>query len=65
MDRIADAESLVRVKVLRPALEEIITEKALQEDPLGFKGMLQAAFKVRKLSDALKSGVFVILARNA
>ncbi len=50
MDRIDDAEVLVRVKVIRPALEEIITEKALLEDPLGFKGMLQAVLKVGNAS---------------
>ncbi len=52
MDRIGDAENLVRIKVIRPALEEIITEKVLLEDPLGFKGMLQGVLKV--LKDLLK-----------
>ncbi len=46
VDRISDAESLVRTKILRPALEEVICEEALAEDPMGLQGVLQKVLKL-------------------
>ncbi len=46
VDRVADAENLVRVRVVRPALEDVVTEKALLDDPLGLAGIFQGILKV-------------------
>jgi len=46
VDRIKDAENLVRKKIVAPQVEEIVTERSLSSDPQGLKGVLQRCLKI-------------------
>lgn len=46
VDRIEDAERLVRAKVIAPYLEEIISQQSLHSDPMGLKGVCQRTLKI-------------------
>ena len=46
VDKIQDAETLVRVKIIRPHLEEWINDASFQSDPLGLKGVFQKVMKI-------------------
>lgn len=46
VDRVGDAEKLVRNRIIRPHLEEVISEKSLNEDPMGLKGLFSRVLKV-------------------
>ena len=46
IDRTGDAERLVRERLVRPYLEEVITEQSLSDDPKGLVGLYQRALKV-------------------
>ena len=52
VDRVADAEELVRKKIVAPYLEEVISEKSLHSDPQGLKGVFQRVMKL--ITDNLK-----------
>lgn len=52
LDKILDAEEIVRKKVVVPAVESIISEYSFQNDPLGLRGTYQKLEKV--LDDTLK-----------
>ena len=60
VDRVADAEMLVRYRVISPYLEEVISEKSLSSDPQGLKGVFQRVMKL--LSTTLKT--LVVLTTN-
>ena len=53
VDRVSDAEKLVRTKVIAPYLEEVISEKSLSSDPQGLKGVFQRVMKL--ITDNLKA----------
>ena len=46
VDRVSEAEELVRRKVIAPYLEEVISEKSLNSDPQGLKGVFQRVLKL-------------------
>ena len=46
IDRTGDAERLVRERLVRPYLEDVITEQSLSDDPKGLVGLYQRALKV-------------------
>ncbi|XP_058802585.1 conserved oligomeric Golgi complex subunit 2 [Phymastichus coffea] len=46
LDKVADAEEVVRKKIVVPAVENIISEHTFQNDPLGLKGTYQKLEKV-------------------
>ena len=52
VDRVVDAEELVRRKVIAPYLEEVISEKSLNSDPQGLKGVFQRVMKL--ITNSLK-----------
>lgn len=52
LDKILDAEEVVRKKIVVPAVENIISEHSFQNDPLGLKGTYQKLEKV--LENTLK-----------
>jgi len=52
VDRVSEAEELVRRKVIAPYLEEVISEKSLNSDPQGLKGVFQRVLKLT--TDSLK-----------
>ena len=41
VERIPDAERLLRCKIIAPCLEEVITSKSLHSDPMGLSGICQ------------------------
>lgn len=41
LDKIKEAEILARIRIIGPALESIIVEKNLQNEPLGLHGIYQ------------------------
>lgn len=41
LDKVMDAEEVVRKKIVAPAVENIISEYSLQNDPQGLKGIYQ------------------------
>ena len=46
VDRVSEAEELVRRKVIAPYLEEVISEKSFNSDPQGLKGVFQRVLKL-------------------
>lgn len=46
IDRIGDAERLVRERLVRPYLEEVLTEQSLNDDPKGLAGLYKRALRV-------------------
>ena len=46
VDRVSEAEDLVRKKVIAPYLEEVISEKSFNSDPQGLKGVFQRVLKL-------------------
>ena len=46
VDRVSEAEELVRKKVIAPYLEEVISEKSFNSDPQGLKGVFQRVLKL-------------------
>lgn len=55
VDRVREAEALVRIRVIQPYLEPIITEQFVTNDPLGLQGMFHRVLRVipEKLSQLL------------
>ncbi|TRY61811.1 hypothetical protein TCAL_05704 [Tigriopus californicus] len=55
VDRVREAEALVRLRVIQPYLESIITEEFVANDPLGLQGMFHRVLRVipEKLSQLL------------
>ena len=45
VDRVHVAENLVRKKIVGPALDQILTEKALASEPTGLKGLFQKCLR--------------------
>lgn len=57
LDKIKEAEDLVRSKIVAPAIEDVVVEKNIYNEPLGLKGLYD------KLLDVLKvqlTGVLVL-----
>lgn len=52
VDRVSDAEELVRRKVISPYLDDVISEKSFNSDPQGLKGVFQRVMKL--VTDNLK-----------
>lgn len=46
IDRVADAENLIRSHVIAPYLTDVITSKKLHSDPLGLEGICQNILKL-------------------
>lgn len=46
VDRIQDAENLIRFKIISPYLEDVISSKSLHSDPLGLKGVCLRSLKI-------------------
>lgn len=46
IDRVADAENLIRANVIAPYLTEVISSKKLHSDPLGLEGVCQNILKL-------------------
>ena len=55
LDKVGDAEKLVRRKIIGPALENIIVEGNLQNDPFGLQGIYL------KLLNFLNSNIKLLL----
>jgi hypothetical protein len=46
LDKVTDAEEVVRKKIIVPAVENIISEYSFQNDPLGLNGIYKKLEKV-------------------
>jgi hypothetical protein len=46
IDRVPNAERLVRERVVRPYLEAVVTEQSLSDDPKGLEGMFKRVQKI-------------------
>ena len=46
IDRIGDAERLVRERLVRPYMEEVLTEQSLNDDPKGLAGVYKRTMRV-------------------